>query len=159
MDAITKTSVRAWAEARDFDALLTAFDADPDRVRRYLTRLAFHPDDPVHEAVMDAFTMLASARQEGLDEFWRETIHRQLWAMNEEGGNVAWSAPELIGAVIAGAPDAYGMYFSYAVMAAIEEPTFQPSLLAAAARVRAVAPAIVEGFKEDLAALRKRLTA
>ena len=74
--------------------------------------------------------------------------------MNEEGGNIDWSAPEIIGAVIAGNPEMFGKFFSFAFIAAVDELTFQPSLVRAYDLVREAAPEVVEGYARRIEELR-----
>lgn len=151
---ITKSGVRALVESGDEAAVLALFDEDPHRVQRFLKRLACAPDAPYHEGAIACFRMLSRERSERLPGFFQETIRRSLWEMNEEGGNVAWSAPEIAAAVVAGAPERYGQFASYLIMAALDEPSFHPSLLAAASLLAEADPALVEGFLPELESLR-----
>ena len=102
MSDITKSGVRALVEAGDETAILALFDEDPHRVQRFLKRLACAPDAAHHARTVACFRMLSRERSAGMPEFFRETIRRSLWEMNEEGGNVAWSAPEIAAAVVDG---------------------------------------------------------
>lgn len=154
MEEITKSSIRALVEAGDTSALLARFDEDPSRVGRFLKRLAYAPDDACHANVIACFRMLSRERSASMPTLFREIIRRNLWEMNEEGGNVAWSAPEIAAAVVAGAPERYGLFASYLIMAALDEPTFQPSLLVAADLLAEADPALVEEFLPKLEALR-----
>ncbi|WP_165171710.1 DVU0298 family protein [Adlercreutzia sp. ZJ242] len=149
----TKDEVRALAVREDFDGLVQLFDVDADRVRRFLTRLTYAPGSDEHAAAIRCFEHLCARRSAGVEEFFRETMRRHVWAMNEEGANVAWSAPEIICAIIAGNPAAYGAFFSYAFEAAVDEPTFQPSLLEGCAMVERAAPELVRGREEEIARL------
>ncbi|WP_417134438.1 hypothetical protein [Rubneribacter badeniensis] len=135
---------------RDFAALVRQFDADPYRTRRVLKQLACAPDDPDHGYVVAAFRVLSSERSAKMPEFFLETMRRSLWEMNEEGGNVAWSAPEIVAAVVAGAPDRFGSFASYLVMAALGEPTFRPSLRAAVRLLDEVDSSLLREHREDL---------
>lgn len=150
VEDITKRGVRTIIEAGDRAALLALFDCDPSRVRRYVTRLAYSPDDPVHASVIDAIRFLAVERAADMPDFFRETIRRHLWGMNEEGGNIDWSAPEIIAAVIAGQPGLFGQFASYMICAALDEPTFHPSLRAAAALLAEADEGLVLEFRSVL---------
>ena len=134
--------------------ILHLFDEDPDRVRRYLTRLSYTPDDPVRDRAIEVVRLLSRERSRSMPEFFHETIRRHIWAMNEEGGNIDWSAPEIIGAVIAGNPEMFGKFFSFAFIAAVDELTFQPSLVRAYDLVREAAPEVVEGYARRIEELR-----
>ena len=157
LEEITKSGVRSLVEAGDERALLALFDKDPSRVRRFLTRLTRAADDPCHARAIGSFQTLSQERSERMPEFFLEIVRRCLWEMNEEGGNVAWSAPEVAGAVIAGSPARYGRFFSYLFYAAVDEPAFQPSLLAAFERVSAADPSLTRGFEEQVRILREAL--
>ena len=152
---ITKRGVRALVEAGDETAILALFDEDPHRVQRFLKRLACAPDAAHHARTIECFRMLSRERSARMPEFFRETIRRSLWEMNEESGNVAWSAPEIVAAVVAGAPERYGRFASYLIMAALGEPTFHPSLIAAADLLASANPALVEEFLPQLESLRR----
>ena len=153
MSGITKAELRALAEAGDEQALLAAFDEDPARVRRFLTRLTFAPDDACHAAVIACFELLARERCAGMPSFFLEIIRRSLWEMNEEGANNSWSAPERAGAVIAGATPRFDEYFSFVFYAARDEPLFHDSLRAAFALVAAANPALGEEYRAGIEAL------
>ncbi len=151
---ITKDSVRDLVELEDDQGVLRFFDEDPDRVRRYLTRLSYAPDDPVRKRAVNSIRLLSQERSASMPEFFRETIRRHIWAMNEEGGNIDWSAPEIIGAVIAGNPEMFGGFFSFAYVAAVDEPTFQPSLVRAFDLVFDAAPELVAEYTARIDELR-----
>lgn len=57
--------------------------------------------------------------------------------------------------MVAGAPERYGQFASYLIMAALDEPAFQPSLLAAADLLAEADPALVEEFLPELEFLRR----
>ncbi|MBO4353143.1 MAG: hypothetical protein J5818_06595 [Eggerthellaceae bacterium] len=156
---ITKSAIKQIVEERDHDALLLLFDADPDRVRRYLTRLAYDPDNPIHDEAIRCVMLLSRERGDSMPEFFLETMRRHIWAMNEEGGNIDWSAPEMVGAVVAGNPARFGAFFSFAFCAAVDELTFQPSLVKAFDLVAEVDAGLVDEFKERIEELRAALVA
>lgn len=153
MSCVSKAEIRAIAEAGDDSALLGAFDEDPCRVRRFLARLAFAPDDACHARVVGCFETLARERCDVMPAFFLEIIRRSLWEMNDEGGNTAWSAPEIAGAVIAGASPRFDGYFSYVFHAACDEPLFHESLRAAFALVAEASPVLGEEYRAGVDAL------
>ncbi|WP_139652680.1 DVU0298 family protein [Raoultibacter phocaeensis] len=157
METITKEAVRALVEAGGEEKLVELFDEDPSRIRRFLTRLCYERDEVCRLRAIECFALLSRERADALPAFFTEIIRRCLWEMNEEGGNVAWSAPEIAGAVIAGSPDRFGAYFSYVACAALDEPTFGPSLIAAYDRVCQAKPSVVQDFEESVRALCERL--
>lgn len=157
--AFSKGDVCELVAREDLAGVLRLFDEDPDRTRRFLTRLTYDPEGALRAAAVRCFEHLSLERSACAEEFFRETMRRHLWAMNEEGGNVAWSAPEIICAIIAGNPDAYGAFFSYAFEAAAAEPTFQESLLSGCEMVQRAAPRLVLGREGEIALLRRAVQA
>ncbi|MCL1847819.1 MAG: hypothetical protein FWF91_07645 [Coriobacteriia bacterium] len=121
----------ALVSAGDFNAVLLRFDQDPAAVRRLLTRLTYAPEAPLHSSAIEAFRHLSQHRATAMPEFFTEIIRRHLWGMNDEGGNVDWSAPEIIAAVIAGCPEQFSHFIPLMHSAASAEPTFHQSLQAA----------------------------
>lgn len=159
MANITKEKILELVEGRDYVALLALFDEDPDRVRRFLMRLAYDPHASYHDEAIYCLQYLSHERSNAMPEFFLETMRRQLWAMNEEGGNISWSAPEIIIATVAGNPKRFGDFFSFAYEAAIDEMVFQPSLVKAYDLMAAKDASFVAQYAEEIENLRSRLTA
>lgn len=136
-----------------YEGVVVLFDEDPSRVRRRLIRLTYKPESLLRERAIEALRFLSEHRGREHPEFFRETIRRHLWGMNEEGGNIDWSAPEIIGAIIAGQPALFGMFTSFMVLAALEEPTFHPSLKAATLLIAEVDEGLVQEFLPTVQAL------
>ena len=157
MGSVSKQTVEKLVEGRDNVALLSLFDDDPDAVRRALIRLAYDPHAPLHDATITALAYLSEQRSESMQDFFLETMRRQIWAMNEEGGNISWSAPEIVAAVIAGNPKRFSEFFSFAYYAAIDELVFQPSLVKAYDMVTAKDASITEEFAASVEQLRTTL--
>jgi hypothetical protein len=155
--AINKSSVKRTIDERDHVALVAMFDEDPARVLRFLTRLTYNPSGDTHDAAIEGLRVLSEQRSEQHPDFFREIMRRSLWAMNEEGGNNSWSAPEIIGAVIAGNPHRFGTFFSYNYCAAVEELMFQPSLVKAYQMVADADKGLAAEFAERIATLESEL--
>lgn len=117
----------------DFAAITRMFDQNPLAVRRLLTRLSYAAADGPRRNAILCWRELSARRAAGRPDFFREVIRRHIWGMNDEGGNIDWSAPEIIAAVIAGAPELYKEYIPIMRMAAEAEPSLRPSLQAALA--------------------------
>ena len=154
----SKQLIAQLVEERAYDALLASFDAEPDAVRRNLVRLAYDPHAPLHDETIRALRFLSQERSDAMPEFFLETMRRQLWAMNEEGGNISWSAPEIIVAVVAGNPKRFGDFFSFAFEAAVDEMVFQPSLVKAYDLMAETEPEFVAEYAPKIEMLRSRLT-
>ncbi|MDR1604951.1 MAG: hypothetical protein LBS10_09240 [Gracilibacteraceae bacterium] len=115
----------------DFAAITDIFDQNPLAVRRLLTRLSYAPADDLHRNGILCWRELSARRATARPDFFREVIRRHIWGMNDEGGNIDWSAPEIIGAIVAGAPELYAEFIPIMRMAAEAEPLLHPSLQAA----------------------------
>ena len=112
----------------DFDAVLCWFDKYPAAVRRLLTRITYSSDVLLHKNAIVAFRVLSKERATRTPEFFREVIRRHVWGMNDEGGNIDWSAPEIIAAIITGCPELFSDFIPIMYHAAVAEPTFHDSL-------------------------------
>ncbi|KUO60450.1 MAG: hypothetical protein APF84_06215 [Gracilibacter sp. BRH_c7a] len=118
-------------EKKEFDSLLELFDRNPNIVRRYATMATYYTDDSLRDTALEFFRFLSEKRAAIKPEYFRETIRRHIWGMNEEGGNIDWSAPEIIGIIIASEPDIFGEFASIMLTAAIAEPIFHRGMFAA----------------------------
>lgn len=152
---LSKQGVQDIVASGQWERLVALFDQNPDRVRRYITRLTFMPGDAVHAKAIDAFRILSKERANVQPQFFLETIRRHLWAMNDEGANDDWSAPEIVCAIIAGDPARFRQFYSYVYSAAIEELMFQPSLLRASDLLIEYAPSVVDEFRQQIEELRE----
>lgn len=126
--------------AGDYRAVLALFDEDPSEVRRLLTRLTYTRQTILHANALVAFSLLSEERSEQEPGFFTETIRRHLWGMNEEGGNIDWSAPEIIGAIIAGNIKRFSSYVPILYNTAVSEPILHQSLIAALELIATVEP-------------------
>jgi len=124
----------------DYDAVLRQFDESPGLVRRLLTRLTFDPDTPLQKNAIQAFLVLSRERGGDNPLFFKETIRLHIWGMNDESSNIDWSAPEIIGAIIAGRLDLFGAFLPFMFYRALPEPIFRNSLLAALQLIASIDP-------------------
>lgn len=150
MSQLDKRLLNQLIEEGAYHCVLEHFDAAPYETCRLLTRLTYDPASNKHANVIEAFRFLSEKRAEVKPDFFREIIRRHLWGMNDEGGNIDWSAPEIIGAVIAGSFEHFKSYLPYAFNAAIVEPAFHPSLKRALAMIEKINPAAVKEYQEQL---------
>lgn len=127
----TKQEIYHMIEAKAFDRLLDFFDRRPNMVRKYVTMATHHENETFRRQAIDFLGFLAEKRADARPEYFREIIRRHLWGMNEESGNMDWSAPEIIGAIIAARPNLFGEFSSVMIEAALHEPVFYQGLLQA----------------------------
>lgn len=120
-----------------FNELLEMFDEEPNMVRKYLTRLTYHQDTEIRERAAESFGFLTKKRAQKMPQFFRETIRRHLWGMNDESGNMDWAAPEIIAQIIVAEHEMYGEFASIMIEAALNEPIFEESLIQAIKILRA----------------------
>ena len=146
---LAREEFNALIQRADFASVLCLFDEDPSQVRRLLTRLTYLRGTLLHENAIKAFKMLSTERAEANRKFFEETIRRHLWGMNEEGSNIDWSAPEIIGAIIAGRPDLYKQFLSLMFYNALLEPIFHESLQAALEIVAQAAPELAAPYQKE----------
>lgn len=118
-------------DKKEFSRLLDLFDHDPNLVRKYITMATYDTDSSLGQNALEFFRFLSEKRAALKPEYFREIIRRHIWGMNEEGANIDWSAPEIIGAIVASEPDIFGEFASVMVMAAVDEPIFHKGMFAA----------------------------
>ena len=127
----SKQKIYALLENKEFDTLLNLFDENPNLVRKYLTMAAYYTENSLGHNALVFFRFLSENRSSLKPKYFRETIRRHIWGMNEEGGNNDWSAPEIIASIIAGNPGLFGEFTTIMISAAIDEPFFQKTMLKA----------------------------
>ncbi|MBR5951586.1 MAG: hypothetical protein IKZ87_09195, partial [Actinomycetaceae bacterium] len=113
--------------------------------------------DPLHDETIRTLQFLSAERSNEMPEFFLVTMRRQLWAMNEEGGNISWSAPVIVIATVAGNPKRFGDFFSFAFEAGKDEMVFQPSLVKAYDLMAAQDAEFVSPYAQEIEKLRSRL--
>lgn len=126
-----KQEIYQLLEKNSFDQLLDKFDREPNTVRKYMTMATHSQDENFRRKAIEFFGFLAEKRAAAYPEYFREIIRRHLWGMNEESGNTDWSAPEIIGAIIAAQPELFKEFASVMIEAALPEPIFHQGLLKA----------------------------
>jgi hypothetical protein len=77
-----------------------------------LVSLLLQEDDLLRWRAVQALGLLAQDISKTDLEGVREMVRRQLWAMNDESGNIAWHAPEVIGEILYNVPEITEEYTS-----------------------------------------------
>ncbi|MCL2806821.1 MAG: hypothetical protein FWD27_01445 [Coriobacteriia bacterium] len=147
---ITKDDFNYLILEEDYSSVLSLFDEDPFSVRRLLTQLTYAPDTQLHANAIKAFVMLSKERAQANPLFFTETIRRHIWGMNEEGGNIDWSAPEIIAAIIAGNMEQFKEFAPIMFYNALPELIFHDSLRAALLLLKAVNPELTAPYLAEL---------
>lgn len=118
-------------QKKEYDSLLDLFDQNPNLVRKYATMATYYTENSLGYNALEFFSYISKKRAALKPEYFREIIRRHIWGMNEEGANIDWSAPEIIGAIVASEPELFGEFASIMIMAAIEEPIFHKGMFEA----------------------------
>ncbi|MCR6545188.1 DVU0298 family protein [Dehalobacterium formicoaceticum] len=139
-----------------FDQLLVLFDQKPNMIRKYATMAAYHLDEGFRKKSIDFFGYLSEKRAVAQPEYFREIMRRHLWGMNEESGNIDWSAPEIIGAIVAAQPDLFKEFAPIMIEAALCEPVFHQGMLKAVERMAAKDERLIEYHLPRLKELKQR---
>jgi len=126
-----KAEVYQLLEKGFFQQLLILFDQNPNMVRKYVTMATYEQDEKIRRPAIEFFGFLAEKRAAAKPEYFRETMRRHLWGMNEESGNIDWSAPEIIGAIVSAQPELFKEFAPVMIELALNEPVFHEGLLKA----------------------------
>lgn len=86
-------------------------------------------DEILRWLALEALGRLAKEFSEGQDEVYRNVIRRALWAMNDESGNVPWSAPEMMAVVIKASPKQFASFIPLLITNALDNPMCHRGML------------------------------
>lgn len=102
---ITRNTIAQYIKAADYPALVEVAAQNQAKTLKYIQSYIYGDyDDPIRWQAITAFGYLAHTYADEYDEAYRNVLRRSLWAMNDESGNVPWSAPEVMAAIIKAAP-------------------------------------------------------
>ncbi len=137
--------------SRDWERLRSLANEDRHVLSRLLA-LTYQPEGLLRWQAIEALG-LASGRVADRDpEFVRGFIRRLFWSLNDESGNVGWSAPEAIGEIVASCPDVFPEFGPNLVslLDTVEEEYFCPGILWGIARVASSSPGLVSDAVEPV---------
>ena len=101
----TRNTIAEYIKKADYPALVSEANKNQAKVLKYVQSYIYGDyDDPIRWQAISAFGHLAHEYADIYDEPYRNVLRRSLWAMNDESGNVPWSAPEVMAAIIKAAP-------------------------------------------------------
>ena len=103
-----KKQVTKYIEEANYDAIVELGKNDTAKVLKYIQMNIWGDYRQVQRwhALM-ALAAMANAYAKEDDETYRNVIRRALWALQDEGGNVPWAAPEMMAVVIKANPSQY----------------------------------------------------
>ncbi len=130
-------------ERNDLDSLLR-LEISPRQLVTALVRLAYDKETLVGWRAIQAVGVVAKQLVPRDAALLRETTRKLLWSMNDESGGVGWSAPELIGEIVAADPVRFADLIPILANAHdVEEFLFRPGVLYALGRIAEVDPGAV----------------
>jgi hypothetical protein len=141
---MNKKEIYQLLEKGFFQQLLIFFDQNPGMVRKYVTMATLVQDEKIRRPAIEFFGFLAEKRGAVKPEFFRETMRRHLWGMNEESGNIDWSAPEIIGAIVSAQQKLFKEFAPVMIELALSEPVFHEGLLKAVKMMGAKDESLIE---------------
>jgi HEAT repeat protein len=144
---LARDLLRAW----DLPGLLALYQRTP-AVLSVLVGHLNELDEELRWRAIHALGRLVEVRAEAHLEGVRELIRRQLWAMNDESGNVSPHAAEAVAEMLYRVPALYPEYISN-LMAHLDEELFRPGLLWGLARLAGHGELILEHLPQVTAAL------
>lgn len=97
-----KKEIQKALNDQDFDKVLACFEENKAKTSSYLQLHVFHmTHDITRWKAIEYLGKLAGMYYKEEHDLFRDIIRRFTWQMCEEGGNVPWASPEVIGSVIA----------------------------------------------------------
>ena len=137
--------------AGDMDGLREMAAVDPNLLSG-LVALLNERDDLLRWRAIDALGQLCAER--AVDEDGLATVvdqvRRQLWAMNDESGNIAWHAAEAIGEILCRVPVLIEE-FAIILVQHLNMPIFRAGTLWAIGRVASTQPDLLRGSARSVA--------
>lgn len=138
--ALSKEAIKSGLEANDLGSLVLAAQADR-KVMSALVRLAYDKDTLVGARAIKAMGLIARELVRTDPECLRETCRKLLWSLSDESGGIGWSAPEMLGEIVAADPKRFADIIPLlASVYEADEEVFRPGVLFALARVGEQAP-------------------
>jgi hypothetical protein len=138
--ALLKETIKSALEANDLGSLMPAARADR-KVVSALVRLAYDKETLVGARSIRAMGLIARELARTDPECLRETCRKLLWSLSDESGGIGWSAPEMLGEIVAADPKRFADIIPLlASVYETDEDVFRPGVLYALARVGEQAP-------------------
>lgn len=102
-----RREMKAALEANDQEKVFAFYDKDGPATLRVLQMHVFdRPEVRNRWRAIDMLAALTARYAKEQDETFRNIIRRFIWHMCEEGANVPWASPEVVGAMVAAVPGA-----------------------------------------------------
>jgi len=140
---ILKQSIQQYLESNDLDAIV-ALAREHRRVLTLLIRSAYDKETLAGWRAIKAVGLVARELIKNDYEFLREAVRKLLWSLSDESGGIGWSAPEILGEIVAVDPQRFSDIIPLiAGVYGIEEDVFRPGVVYALGRIAGVSPELV----------------
>lgn len=148
-----KSAAQKYLEVRDFESLQEWAEGERGSVR-ILMSLILDVDPLVRWRAIEGLGQVCRRKSKQDLKFVRRIIRRLFWGMNDESGNLIWSAPEAIAEILVNVPKLVNDYAPL-LPSLIDLEPFPRGVSWALARISAVKPEI---FSEAADVLLKSLS-
>ncbi len=138
-----KKAIQQYLDSNDLDAIV-ALAKEHRRILALLVRSAYDKETLAGWRAIKAVGLVAGELIKTDYEFLRETARKLLWSLSDESGSIGWSAPEMLGEIVAADPQRFSDIISLiAGVYSIEENVFRPGVVYALSRIAEVSPELV----------------
>ncbi len=142
-----KKSIQQYLDANDLAAIV-ALAKEHKRVLPLLVRSAYDKETLAGWRAIKAVGLVARELVKTDYEFLRETVRKLLWSLSDESGGIGWSAPEMLGEIVAVDPQRFSDIIPLiAGVYGIEEDVFRPGVVYALGRIAGVSPELVMPYR------------
>ncbi len=142
-----KKYYRSLLEKNDIEDLLYGyFDKN---IELALISLLFDSDEIIKERALIVIGKLAAIRARENTEAIRETVRKMIWAANDESGNSAWMAPEVVGEVLGNVPKLINEFFHMLFMMRKVHP-YKRGVYRAVCRISEHNPEVIREYKNEI---------
>ena len=140
---ILKQSIQHALDSNDLEAIV-ALAREHRKVLTLLIRSAYDKETLAGWRAIKAVGLVARELVKTDHEFLRETARKLLWSLSDESGGIGWSAPEILGEIVAADPQRFSDIIPLiAGVYGIEEDVFRPGVVYALGRIAGVSPELV----------------
>ncbi len=137
---------------KDYEKILEYARTNHKKTLNLIQReLYYDMDDPMRWYAIEALGYLAKHLTDEDPNIYIHMLQRFLWTMNDEGGNVPWSATECMASIIANQPKRFADYTPKLITNGLDNPMCFRGTLWACGKISQINPDLVLPFVEELA--------
>ncbi len=138
-----RKAIQQYLEANDLNSIVSLAKKNR-RVLSLLVRSAYDKETLASWRAIKAVGLAARELIKTDYEFLREAVRKLLWSLSDESGGIGWSAPEMLGEIVAVDPQRFSDIIPLiAGVYSIEEDVFRPGVVYALERIAGVSPELV----------------